>query len=410
MSYFHTTLRGLTWATALRVFIRGLTVLRTAILARLLLPVDFGAFGIASMTLYLMEIFTETGINSFLIQEKDDLDRYVNTAWLVSIIRGTLISLIILTTSSLVSTFFHAPDTLPLLYLTSVIPFIRGFINPASIKFQKQLDFHKEFFYRSAILIPETVATLLFVFNNHSALGLIQGLVVSAVVEVILSFVVISPRPRVHFELAQVRLILGRGKWVTGYGLLDYIYSQGDNIVVGRVLGQTPLGIYQNAYKICALPLTEVVNVFYTVSFPLFTNMREDLTRLRRGVLKTISVMFMVNLAVSVLIFLLANPLVLLLLGPNWLSAVPVIRVLAFLGVVRGTVNSFNPLFMALKKAKYVTIITLFSTLGLLITIYPLVIKYGIVGAGLSAMIGAGVALPIAAFFTIRTFRELKNS
>lgn len=408
MSYLKTTIHGLSWATALRVFIRGITIIRTAVLARLLLPIDFGAFGIASMTLYLMEIFTETGINSFLIQEKDELKKYVSTAWLVSILRGTVISLIILGTSDFVVNFFHSPDTRYLLYITSVIPFIRGFVNPASIKFQKQLTFHKEFFYRLAIIVPETIATIGFVWFNHSPLGMIQGLIVSALVEVVLSFVLIRPWPKLEFNVAQIKLVLSRGKWVTGYGLLDYIYSQGDNIVVGRVLGQTPLGIYQNAYKICALPLTELVNVFYTVTFPLFAKLSGDARRLRQGVIKSFSVLFILNFAFSAIIYFFARQLVDLLLGPNWVSAVPVIRVLAFLGLVRGTANSFNSLFMALKKAQYVTIITFCSTIGLLVSIYPLVTKYGIVGAGYSAMIGAGLALPIAAYFTFITLKDLK--
>jgi len=97
MGYFKDAVKGLSWMTAFRVLYRLIGVARIAIIAHILTPFSLGVFGIVTIVLGFLEIITETGINIFLIQEKDDINGYINTAWVVSIVRGLLISLLFLT-------------------------------------------------------------------------------------------------------------------------------------------------------------------------------------------------------------------------------------------------------------------------------------------------------------------------
>ena len=95
MGYTKTAIKGFSWMGAFRGVTRVFSLLRTAILARILMPSQFGAFGIATLILSFLEIFTETGINLFLIQEGSDLEEYVDTAWMISAVRGIFISAIL---------------------------------------------------------------------------------------------------------------------------------------------------------------------------------------------------------------------------------------------------------------------------------------------------------------------------
>src|SRR3990167_805663 len=131
MNYKSLFVKGLSWSFALRGLSRLLTYVRIAILARILTPAQFGIFGIATLVLTFLEIMTETWINVFLVQQSEDVDSYVSTAWVISIVRGLLITISIVVSSRLISEFFHSPDSLPVLLLISIVPFIRGFINPS---------------------------------------------------------------------------------------------------------------------------------------------------------------------------------------------------------------------------------------------------------------------------------------
>src|SRR3972149_2980539 len=183
MGYFKETLRGLGWMTALRGVIRGLAIVKVAILARILIPSQFGTYGIALLVLGLLEMLTETGINVFLIQEKDALEEYLDSSWAVSILRGIIISLAILALIPFVVWFFGSPQVTNLLYLIAGVGFIRGFINPMSVKFQKSLEFKKEFSFQSVLCDPHTVVyPRIFHGPAHDA-PILYGMLVAAVLE-----------------------------------------------------------------------------------------------------------------------------------------------------------------------------------------------------------------------------------
>jgi len=398
---------GLSWTAALRAALRLITIFRMAILARILTKASLGVFGIVTMVLGLLEIATETGINIFLMQEKDKIDKYIDTAWVLSIIRGIIIAVIILATAPWISSFFNSPDTLNLLYLLSVAPFIRGFINPAIITYLKELRFAKEFILRGSIFILEAVVSVLVCWYTRSPSGLVWGLIASAVFEVLLSWIFISPRPKLALSLVTCRLILRRGKWVTGFGLLDYLFTQSDNIVVGKLLGEAPLGVYQYAYKVSTTPVSEIVDVFYRATFPIFSKMNAGGKNLKNAVMKTVVTVNILTISLGLTIWIFAKPIILILFGINWLDAVPVLKVLAFLGIARGIGYSFNAVFMAQKQQKYVTLIVLTGTLGLLMTIVPAVRMWGIMGAAYAATFGAVLSLPVAIYLAHRSFKSL---
>ncbi len=409
MNYFPTAFKGASWFSVLRIVIRGLSIVKIAILARLLLPSQFGEFGIATILLGLLEIFTETGINVFLLQEKSDPEKYLDTAWVISIVRGLTICLLILLSAPLVSQFFRVTHIIPLIYLISLVPLVRGFINPMIVKFQKNLLYHQEFVYRSSIIFVESAVIIFLAYFTRSVYSFAWGLIISAFVEVIISHLFVNPRPKLNLNVIQAREILIRGKWVTGFGIMEYVYTQSDNVVVGRFLGQSSLGIYQNAYKLSVLPLTEIGEVFYKVTFPIFVRLTQYPDRLKKAAIKSSLILVSLLFVSSFLLFYLAQPIINIFLGPNWQAAVPIIRALAFLGFLRGLGYSFNSLFLALKKQHRVAIITTTSAAGLLLSIIPLVNTYGLSGAAYSAMFGAALALVPATYFVWISTRELSR-
>lgn len=404
VGYFKDTIRGVSWMGALRASTRGLTFVKIIILARLLSPHEFGLFGIAMLVLAFLEIITETGINIFLIQEKAKLDEYVNTAWAVSIARGFLISLVLFLLISPITSFFSSPDARNILLLTSLIPLIRGFINPSIVKYQKDLLFAKEFSLRFSIFAFDTAIAILFAFQTGSAISLVWGMVAGTILELVLSHLLIKPRPRLEFEITKVKEVVNRGKWVTFAGVFNYLFENVDDAVVGRLLNTTSLGIYQVAYKISSLPITEVSDVVIKVTFPIYSKISGDLDRLKLAFTKTLLGVSAIVFPLGLLLFLFTKQIVLLVLGPKWEEAVIVVKMLAFFGVIRAITNCSYPLLLALKRQKAVSAITLVGILGLSISIVPLVKNFGIEGAAIAALIGSIAAAPVAAYYSLKVF------
>lgn len=408
MGYLKDTISGVSWMGVLRASTRGLTFVKIAVLARLLTPNEFGLFGIAMLALAFLEIITETGINIFLIQEKADLRQYNNTAWVVSIARGFLMFLAILLFAPFISSFFKSPGATNLLYLTSLIPLIRGFINPAIVRFQKELKFNKEFYLRLGLFSVDFLVAIGLGIATRSATSFVWGMLAASVIEALYSLLFIKPKPQFVFDGVKAKEVITRGKWITLAGVFNYLFENVDDAAVGRLVNTASLGVYQLAYKISSLPITEVADVVSKVTFPVYVKISGDGTRLKEAFLKTFLATCALALPIGLFLYFFTDTIVLTLLGPQWLDTISVVKVLAFFGVVRGATFATYPLFLSLKKQSYVMATTLVGILGLGLFVVPMVSRYGVLGAAYSALIGAFLSVPVATYFVFKIFRDLK--
>lgn len=389
-----------------RIASRGLSFIKIAVLARVLTPSQFGVFGVASLVLVLLEILLETGINVILIQTKKGIEDYLDSAWIVSIIRGVIISVMIIISSPFIASFFKTPDAIGILLFISIVPLVRGFINPAEVKFQKELNFHYEFWFRTSVFFVDAVFSIIFSLLTHSVYSLVIGLLAGAVLEVIVSFVLIKPTPKLTLKSGYFREIFHKGKWITTYGILNYFGENGDNIVIGRILGASSLGLYQMAYKLSILPISEVSDVVSRVVFPVFSKIEEDNKRLITAFIKTMTSIALGAILVGGILFAFPAEIVSVVLGPQWMSIVPIIKVLSIFGVLRTFSGPSSAVFLARGKQKYVTIMTFTRFITLIIMIFPLVSVYGMIGAGYAQMLSAIAEFPVILFLFYRMFKQ----
>ena len=408
MGYKTQAYRGISWMGLLRLVTRVITFLRLAILGRLLTPAQFGVFGIASLLLSFLEILTETGINVFLVQEKEGYKAYINSAWAVSILRGIILALLIVLLAPFISSFFQAPEAYNIILLIAFVPFIRGFINPSIIIFQKELQFHKEFMLRSALFFTEAAVSMLFAYYTRSAVSFVYGLIASAIVEVILSFAFISIWPALRFEYEKIKKIIRRGGWVTLTGIFAYFADNGDNITVGKMLGSASLGIYQVAYKFSTLPISEITNVVNQVTFPVYTKFSDDKRRLWTAFLKINLLSAIAAIGMGAIIYVFAEPIILAFMGEQWVSAVPAVQVLAIFGVLRAIFGNFSALFLSKGRQDYVAQMTFFRVVALAVTVIPFVSMYGLVGAGYAMLLSIIAEIPIVLYFSYKVFTQSK--
>lgn len=405
MGYFQSALKGLSWMGALRVFTRSLALIKIAILARILLPAQFGIYGIATLVLGFLEMITETGINIFLVQQKEKIDEYIDSAWVVSIIRGISIGILIIIFTPNIASFFDTPQASYILYFISFVPILRGFINPSCIKYQKNLEFNKQFKYDSVIFFVDAIFAIVLGVVTKSENSFIYAMILSTIFEVILSFVYFKPIPKFVFDKEKTMEVVNRGKWITGAGVFNYLFQNIDDIVVGRVLGIASLGIYQQAYKISTLPVSEVGEVFNKVTFPIYVNLQNDKLRLKKAFLKTLVFIILLVVPFGFLVFKFPVQIINFILGSNWISAVPVLQLLAIYGVVKAISNSFFSLFLGIGKQEVVTYITFAGTVCLIVILYPLIKIFGVLGAGYATIIATLLSLPLLTYYYAKYFK-----
>ena len=380
-------IRGGLWVFGLRITSRGLGFIRTIILARLLAPSDFGLLGIAMLAIATLETFSQTGFQTALIQKKENVESYLDTAWTVSAIRGIVLFLVLFLSAPIVAKFFNSPQATLVIKVIAVSTLLSGFRNIGILFFQRELEFNKQFIYElSATLVDLTVAiTLAFMLRNVWAL--VWGGLAANFVRLFMSYILHSYRPQIRFDNEKFRDLFGFGIWVLGSSILIFLVTQGDDIFVGKMVGVTGLGLYQMAYLISNLPATEITHVISQVTFPAYSKLQEDLSKLREAYLEVLKFTAFLSIPLAGGILILAPEAIKLFLGDKWMSIVSPIQVLVLAGLIRSIAATTGPVFYGVGKPEIDTVWQIVRLIVLIILIYPFTMHWGILGTSIAVLL-----------------------
>jgi len=384
--------KGTFWVFALNLARRLLGLVRTLILARLLTPKDFGLVGVALLIISTLETFSNTGFNQALVQRKDSAEKYLNTAWTVQILRGLILSMVLFISAPYAAKFFKEPSAELVIKIFSLSLLFNGFRNIGIIYFQKELEFHKQFYYSLSIAITNLIVAIPLAFIIRNVWALVAGAIAGNVTGLVMSYIVHPYRPRFHFEVAKAKELYTFGRWIFASSILLFLLTQGDDILVGKLLGTTALGFYQMAYLISNMPATEITHVISQVTFPAYSKLQDNLPKLREAYLKVLQVTAFLSFPTAGLIFALAPDFTKIFLGEKWMPMVPAMQVLVLAGLVRSIAATAGPIFHALGKPQIDTKLQIVRLSVLAALIYPFTIKWGILGASIVVVLSIFVS------------------
>jgi O-antigen/teichoic acid export membrane protein len=308
---------GVRW-TYLSLIVQGIVKVAVIfILARLLGPREFGLLGYALMCTTFLERVAQLGVGPALVQRRDLDGDVLRTAQILGVGSGVLSMVAIYSGSELVASFFSEPELQAILRVLSLGCFIEALSIISDALLQRELRFRE-------IMIAETIAY--FVSMGVIAIGLAYlGLGVWALVLATLSLKVIrvwSARHARHLVRLSLGFSLGR--------LFNFFSLQGDNFVVGRILGVDALGMYTRAYQLMTLPAMYVGQIFERVMFPAMARNQDSSDRLRSQFLFSLEAIGLISLPAGVLMYLLGHEIIIVGFGDRWEPVVPVLSVLSF--------------------------------------------------------------------------------
>jgi O-antigen/teichoic acid export membrane protein len=375
------------WVFFLRIFNQGFSLLRLIILARILSPNDFGLMGIALLTMSILETFSETGFQQALIQKKEDIKLYLDSAWTVLILRGFVLFVILYFIAPHAAIFFNAPEAKPIIRVIGFSILFQAFTNIGIIYFQKELEFNKEFIYQLAGTLADFIVAISAVLILRNVWALVLGLLAGNLVRLIVSYLVHPYRPHLSSHLGRAKELFGFGKWIMGSSILIFLLGQGDDIFVGKMLAVTALGFYQMAYRISNAPATEITHVISQVTFPAYSKLQDNPYGLREAYLKTLQLTAFISIPLAAGIFTLAPEFTTIFLGGKWMPMVPAMQIFCVLGAIRSIVATMGPVFYSTGKPKIGTQLSIMQLLIMVSLIYPLTMKWGIAGTSLAVLL-----------------------
>jgi len=399
------TVKGGFWVFSLRITNRFFQFIRTIILARMLAPNDFGVFGIALLLLSMLETFSRTGFGQALIQKRGRTEQYLNTAWTVNLIRGFIIAIILFFIARPASVFFDSIESLNIIRVISLVVILQSANNIAVIYFEKELEFHKFFKYRFAATIADVTVAIIAVIILRNVWALVFGLLAGNLVQCIMSYVISPYRPRISLDIRKAKELFKYGKWIFLSSMLVFLIIDVDDIFVGKILGATMLGFYQMAYKISNMPSTEVTSVVSTVSFPAYSKLQGDIGRLKNAYMKILQFITLLSFPIAGVIIAFASDFTGLFLGDKWVPMVPTMMVLAIWGAIRSVGAAAGELLKGIGRPNILFRMHLIQVFIIIVLIYPLTLKWNILGTAIAILISAVIMNLIRNILIVKIFK-----
>ncbi len=323
--------RGAVWMVLFKFVERGLGLISTLILARLLTPADFGVVAMAVAFISMAELLGAFGFDVAIIHNQRATDAEYNSAWTCNILLGACIALIMVVAAVPISHFYRRPELVAVVLALALGPLIAAAQNIGVVAFRKELDFRREFRFQVGRKIAGfmVVVPLAVILRNYWAL--VAGMLFSQVAGTTLSYLMHPYRPRP--TLSKFRQLFHFSRWMLLNNVVLFARDRSSDFFLGRLGGPSDLGTYNVAYELANLPTSEISAPINRALLPGFAKMQsnDSVAQAYRGAVQLLA---MLALPASALLFGLAPYLVVLLLGPKWTSAIPVMKVLAFNGAL----------------------------------------------------------------------------
>lgn len=382
---------GVGWMVLFKLVDRGLAIASTLILARLLVPADFGLVAMAMSVIAILELATSFSFEVALIQRPRIEREHYDTAWTLN----ALLALACASATALLAyptaLFYGEPRLTVVMVVLALGWLFSGLENTGVVDFRRRLDFQREFYFLASKRVLSFVITVALAVTLRSYWALVIGSVAGRALGVVLSYRFHSFRPRPSLQVA--RELFGFSGWMLANNLLSVIQAKVPHFAVGRILGSQPLGLFTVGAEIAQIPSTDLTAPINRVIFPGFSRLADDATQLRKTFLDVTAVTTMFAVPAAVGIAAVAEPLVLVMLGSKWIDAVPVIQILAVAAAISVVSAGNGSAYLALGQPRLITVIATIRFVALVPLALLLTARMGLTGAAWAELVAAILAL-----------------
>jgi O-antigen/teichoic acid export membrane protein len=358
------------------------------VLARLLVPEDFGVVAKAAMIASFLELITTFGLEAALIHNQRAVAAHYDTVWTIHVIRGLVIAVVLAILARPAAEFFREPALSTILWFYGLAALLNGLENVGVVDFRKNLTFNKDFRYSLYRKLAGFIVTVTVAYVWRSYWAFVIGVVSSSGVALLASFLMSPYRPRL--SLGEWKSLFDFSKWVFFIGLIQSVSSKFDTFVLSRFSTTEEVGQYTVSYELAGTASTEIAMPIARATMPGLAQLNDSFEKFRDTYQRTIAVLLLISVPASLGLSAVAYPTTIVLLGEKWVAAVRIIEILAIFGIFRSISAVSASAFMSSGKVKAMGQLSLFD----------LVIRVAFLSAGFATggVVGMAIGVVLAGF------------
>ena len=328
------TVSGLFWSFLERFGQQVIQFVISIILARLLLPEEFGLIAMLMIFMAIAQSFINSGFSQALIQKQNVTHIDECSIFYFNILVGFLAAGLLCLAAPWIAGFYNQPLLIPLTCALSLNMIINAFGLIQTTLFTKQIDFKTQLKVSVIATIPSGAIGITMAFNGFGVWSLVAQSLGSNLFRTILLWFFNTWRPSLVFSFDSLRDMFSFGSRLLASGLLDTVFRNIYLVVIGKLFPPADLGFYSRALRFQELPVTSISNIISRVAFPVFSSVQDDKPRLKRGVRKSLSMLVMINFPLMVGLAVVAKPMVIVLLTEKWLPCISYLQLLCLVGML----------------------------------------------------------------------------
>lgn len=331
MSNQKAAINGAKWTTTSTVITTVLSFAQLAIVARVLEPSIFGLVSICSLVMNFFHIFANLGFTNSIISKQENDPKALSTIFYASIALGFIMGILIFLSAGFVVDYYGEPR---LSYVIKVSSLTFPMIYTSQIYWnllQKELEFKILAIVEVVGGVINIVVTIFLAYNNFQELSIIYSQLIFTAAKTLL-YIFLGRKlfsPIFYFKLNEIKDHLRFGVYHLGEGILGFVNSNLENIVIGKFIGVKELGLYTIAYQLAVFPVYKLNPIIMQVSYPIMAKMKDN-EGLKRAYLKIVDFITYCNFPLLAGLFITSTSVVVMIYGNGYSGAVPLVKVILF--------------------------------------------------------------------------------
>ena len=393
--------RAFFFASAERYVVILISFALVPIIARLMGPAEFGISVLGMAALAIAEVIRDFGGAAYIIQEKQLTIERVRTAFTITLIWTLTLTVGLLLAAEPLSRFYEVPGLKLYLQIVAISYLIGPFVAPLFALMQREMAFDKIALITIITTITNAAFTITFASLGYSYLSFALANVASACCGMVLGFYFRPQFSVFRISLVEWRRLVNFGQYQMGVGMLACLWSYVPYLIIGRMLDNTAIGLYQRAATVATLPIKAVSAIDY-VAFPAISAHLREGGDIKQAYLRAVIFITGVHWPGLIVLALLAHPLVAILLGHNWLAVAPLVFIMALARLFGFAGSLTNSSLLAAGRARQLFLLHLIIV-PVAIGFTALSAPYGINAVAWAMFLTAPFEFAVALYF-IRQF------
>jgi len=392
------TVTGLLWTLGQQVGVQGVNFVVQIVLARILLPEDFGLIAMLYVFIAIGNSLVDGGMTSSLIRTENPDNRDYSTVFYMNIVVSIVIYCVIFIGSPLIASFYSQSELSSILRIYSLVVVIQSFNAVQTSKLTKEMNFKLQMIMQIPSVLVAGVVGIVLAKAGFGVWSLVYMQLVNALLFTVQHWLFANWRPGLVFDKEKLKLHFSFGYKLTLSGLLSTVYSNIYKIIIGKYYPPAQLGFFHQANTLSMFPVNNLSKALFKVTFPVFSSIQHNEDKLRNAYLKTGRYVFWVICPVMIFLIFFAKPIFLILLTEKWVSAVPYFQILAAAAIFYPhSLYSLN-ILAAKGRSDLHLKIELYKKLLSIATLVILMFKYGIWGIVIASALSMLIHFVINAY------------